>query len=70
MALLLMGLLELRGLGNHWLIGFGTALLLGRILHAQCLINNNASWGRLGGMVLTMAVISIQGALALWIFLR
>lgn len=68
MALLLMGLLELRGLGSAWLVGFGAALLLGRTLHAQCLINNSASWGRVGGMVLTIGVISIEGVCALWLF--
>ncbi len=70
MALLLMGLLELRGLSSHWLIGFGVALLLGRLLHAQSLMTNNATWSRAGGMVLTLAVISIQGVFALWIFWR
>ncbi len=70
MALLLMALLELRGMGSHWLMAFGAALLLGRALHAQCLINNNATWGRLAGMVLTIGVISIEGVCALWIFLR
>jgi uncharacterized membrane protein YecN with MAPEG domain len=68
MALLLLGLLELSGLGSHWLVGFGTALLLGRVLHAHCLIYDSASWGRLVGMVLTIGVISIEGMFALWIF--
>jgi uncharacterized protein len=70
MALLLMALLELRGLGSAWLIGFGVALLLGRVLHAQSLLTNNASWSRRGGMLLTLAVISIEAAWAIWIFMR
>jgi uncharacterized protein len=70
MALLLMALLELRGLSNTWLIIFGITLLLGRILHAQSLLTNNAAWSRRGGMVLTLAVISIEAVFALWIFFR
>jgi uncharacterized protein len=70
MALLLMALLELRGLGSTWLISFGVALLLGRILHAQSLLTNNASWSRRGGMSLTLGVISIEAVCALWLFFR
>ncbi len=70
MALLLMALLELRGLGSAWLIAFGAALLLGRILHAQSLLTNNAAWSRRGGMALTLGVISIEGAACLWFFMR
>jgi uncharacterized protein len=70
MALLLMALLELRGLASIWLMAFGIALLLGRILHAQSILTNNAAWSRRGGMVLTLAVISIEAVCALWIFFR
>ncbi len=70
MALLLMGLLELRGLGSPWLVGFGIALLLGSLLHAQSLMTNNATLSRAGGMLLTLAAISIQSVLALWIYFR
>ena len=70
MALLLMALLEISGLGSAWLIAFGVTLLLGRILHAQSLLTNNAAWSRRGGMVLTLSVISIEAVFALWIFLR
>jgi hypothetical protein len=70
MALLLMLLLELRGLSSLWLIGFGIALLLGRILNAQGLLFPNAFWSRKAGMGLTIAVISIQGAWAIALFLR
>jgi uncharacterized protein len=68
MALLLMGLLEMRGLSNAWLIAFGVTLLLGRILHAQSLLTNNAAWSRRGGMVLTLAVISFEGVFAILVF--
>jgi uncharacterized protein len=70
MALLLMVLLEMRGLSSVWLIAFGVTLLLGRILHAQSLLTDNAAWSRRGGMVLTLGVISIEAVCAIWIFLR
>ncbi len=68
MALLLMALLELAGLAQIWLIAFGFALLLGRVLHAISLLTNNARWSRGGGMTLTLAVISIEGLCAIWLF--
>ncbi len=68
MALLLMALLELSGLRQAWLIVFGITLLIGRILHASSLLTNNAMWSRIGGMSLTLVVISIEGACALWLF--
>lgn len=68
MALLLMALLELSGLGKVWLISFGIALLLGRILHASSLLTNNATWSRSGGMVLTLGVISLEGVCAVGMF--
>ncbi len=70
MALLLMLLLEMNGLGSTWLIAFGVMLLLGRILHAQSLLTNNAAWSRRGGMVLTLSVISIEAVFALWLLAR
>lgn len=70
MALLLMLLLELRGLSGTWLVAFGATLLLGRTLHALSLLTNNATWSRVGGMVLTLAVISVEGVVALWVFFR
>ncbi len=70
MALLLMGLLEISGLASTWLIAFGVALLLGRLLHAFSLLSSTAHWCRLAGMVLTLAVISVEGACALWMFVR
>jgi uncharacterized protein len=70
MALLLMGLLELSGLASAWLITFGVALLLGRTMHAFSLLSGTAHWSRLAGMVLTLAVISIEGICALWMVVR
>lgn len=70
MALLLMALLELSGLGSVWLILFGVALLLGRILHATSLLTNQAKWSRSLGMVLTIGVISIEAVCGLWLVFR
>lgn len=70
MALLLMALLEHGGFSSIGLIAFGSALLLGRILHASSLLTNCASWSRVSGMALTIAVISIEGACALWLSLK
>ncbi len=70
MALLLMALLELSGLAKIWLISFGMALLIGRVLHATSLLTNNARWSRAGGMMLTLGVISIEGICAIWLFAR
>lgn len=68
MALLLMALLELGGLGATWLTAFGCALIVGRMLHAASLLTNNAMWSRASGMMLTVAVISIEGICAIWLF--
>jgi uncharacterized protein len=70
MALLLLALLEMRGLSSTWLWALGIGLLLGRLLHAWSLLTTNAVWNRRGGMVLTLTVLSVQGALCLWMFLR
>jgi uncharacterized protein len=69
-ALLLMALLEISGLGQAALLAFGLALLVGRILHAKSLLTNNAFWSRRGGMVLTLGVISLQAVCALWLLFR
>lgn len=70
MALLLMLLLELRGFSSSWLWALGGLLIVGRLLHAQSILTNNASWSRRGGMVMTLAVLSIESALCLWVFVR
>ena len=70
LALLLMALLELSGLGRGWLIFFGVALLCGRILHATSLLTNHATWSRSFGMALTLGVISIEAVCGLWLAIR
>ncbi|CAM8633096.1 COG3788 Uncharacterized relative of glutathione S-transferase, MAPEG superfamily [Comamonadaceae bacterium] len=70
MALLLMALLEISGLGSVWLMAFGVTLLLGRVLHATSLLTNHATWSRSLGMALTIGVISIEAVCGLWMLVR
>jgi uncharacterized protein len=67
-ALLLLGLLELHGLGSAWLWAFGAALMLGRLVHVYGLLTPGVLWARIGGMLTTLAVISVQALACLWIF--
>ena len=61
MALLLMLLLELNGVAAAWLVMLGTALLLGRLLHAAGLLGWGGHRARLAGMALTLAALSLAG---------
>lgn len=69
-ALLLMALLECSGLPGAWLWALGTLLVAGRLLHAYGLLSGQLGQPRLIGMGLTVFVISIQGVLCLWMFVR
>jgi uncharacterized protein len=66
LALILLALLELRGLPPTWLWALGSCLLLGRVLHATSLLTNGAKWSRLAGMALTLTVLSVGGFLCIW----
>jgi uncharacterized protein len=66
--LLLFAALEISKLEAVWLITLGITLITGRLLHAMSLLTNNAPLTRRGGMVLTLAVMSIQGALCITLF--
>lgn len=70
MALLLMLLLELGGLAATWLWLLGLALVAGRLLHVCGLLMEGMAWSRLGGMVLTLGVLSIEAVLCIGMFLR
>jgi uncharacterized protein len=70
MALLLLALLEMRGVSPMWIALLGSCLLLGRVLHASSLLTNNTPWNRYGGMVLTILALSAQGVLCIVLFLR
>ncbi|MDZ7890899.1 MAG: MAPEG family protein [Rhodoferax sp.] len=70
MALLLMALLEFSGLDRVWVMVFGVALLVGRVIHAASLLTNHAAWSRSLGMALTIGVISIEAVCGLWMVFR
>lgn len=71
-SLLLMAFLELSGLGSVWILSLGCGLLLGRVLNAYGLIVSDTQPKplptRLGGMALTLFVLSTEAALCLWFF--
>ena len=68
MALLVMLLLELSGVASVWLVLLGSALILGRLLHAGALLGLLGRRARTLGMALTLAVLSLggTGCLLLW----
>jgi uncharacterized protein len=70
-CLIMMALLESQGLAATWIWIMGTSLVIGRLLHAVGLISQRFRWiriGRLVGMVLTVAVMSLQGVVCIWMF--
>ena len=70
-ALLLLGLLELCGLQAVWLWTFGSALLLGRIMHAIGLSGSGGySIGRFWGTALTWLVLLAMAIAGIWLSLR
>lgn len=70
LALLLLALLEAAGLPGLAVYALGVALVLGRLLHAAGLLMVGTLWARVIGMALTMILLSAQGALCLWMFVR
>jgi uncharacterized protein len=70
MALLLILLLELRGVAPIWLIALGTCLLLGRVLHAITILHNGPRWHRIAAMILTITALSFGGVGCLILWLR
>ena len=70
-ALLLLGLLELGGLASTWLWIFGSALLLGRALHAAGLSRTGGySIGRFWGTALTWLALLAMALAGLWLSLQ
>jgi uncharacterized protein len=67
-AIIMMAFLEMRGIPGAWLWVIGISLTFGRVLHAVGLTTRKPTWGRLIGMGLTVAVISLQGVACVWIF--
>lgn len=70
MALILMALLESRGLQPTWLWALGICLVLGRVLHAAGVLANGLRWSRFVGLTLTLIVMSVGGALFLGLYWR
>ncbi len=70
MALILIAVLELRGLQPTWLWALETCLILGRLLHAVDLLAHGAIWSRLAGMVLMLTVLRVGGLLCVGMFRR
>lgn len=70
-ALLMLGLLEICGLPAIWLWGFGSALLLGRLMHAVGFSRRPGySVGRFTGTALTWLVFLLMALAGLWLALR
>lgn len=66
-ALLLMAMLESRGVPAWQMHALGASLLTGRLLHAYTFgFSTHFMPGRFGGTVLTWGVIGIAGLLCLW----
>jgi uncharacterized protein len=62
MALLLMALAELDGVGHNWIHAAGVLLVIGRILHAMGLSAEKATAVRLaGGVASTLSVLLMVG---------
>lgn len=71
MALILLGLLELSGLGTLWLWICGGALLLGRVLHAVGLSRSaGTSFGRFWGTLLTWGALLLMAGMGVGMSLR
>ncbi len=70
LALLMLGLLELCGLPALWIWVLGTALLLGRIMHAAGL-SRTASYsvGRFWGTAMTWLALLLMALAGIWIAL-
>ena len=70
-ALLMLALLELCGLPAACLYGLGSALLLGRVLHALGLSRHAGySFGRFTGTAITWLAFLLMALAGLWIALR
>ena len=70
-AILLLALLELTGLPTPWVWGFGSALLLARVMHAVGFSRRPGySFGRFFGTALTWLLFLLMALAALWLALR
>ena len=71
LALLLLGGMELNGIDDAWIHGFGATLLLSRVLHAWGLSRHGGtSIGRFSGTVLTFLLMTAMAAFAIFGFVQ
>ena len=67
-ALLLMAMVELLGVGAAVLHAIGGLLLAGRLTHGWCFLFTDANLiARRAGMIMTLAAIAIGGGISLWL---
>lgn len=70
-ALLVIVLIEAAGFSRYWVHVLGIALIVARLAHAQGLgAAKQPSLGRIVGVTLTFAVLTVGGALLIWCFVR
>jgi uncharacterized membrane protein YecN with MAPEG domain len=71
MGLLLLLVLELAGLPTAWLWGFGSALLLGRVMHAIGLSRSSGkTFGRFYGTGITWLTMAAMAFASFWLIVR
>ncbi|MGH7012888.1 MAG: MAPEG family protein [Stellaceae bacterium] len=71
LALLVIVLVEATGFSRYWVHALGIALVAGRLLHAWGLAQaKQPSPGRITGVTLTFAVLTVGGVLLIWCFFR
>ena len=70
MALLLLAMLEMSGMPATWILVFGCTILTSRLLHAWGLLLGAGLFGRFGGTLLMLMLLTGQGLVGLWIFWR
>ena len=70
-ALLLLGGMELNGIDDAWIHGFGATLLASRVLHAWGLSRHaGTSPGRLAGTALTLVLMVAMSVVAIAAYLE
>ncbi|MCB1578371.1 MAG: MAPEG family protein, partial [Xanthomonadales bacterium] len=68
-GLILLLLVEMNQTQPLLVHSFGIALLVGRVMHAVGLSRSSGpSFGRVGGMILTLTVLGCMAALLIWQF--
>lgn len=71
LALLVIVLVEATGFSRIWVHALGIALVVGRLFHAWGLTQSKQpSPGRIAGVTLTFAVLTIGGLLLIWCVVR